>query len=111
MGMKAADYGNVTVLSVNEDLCGDVVELFNQRAAEFLQEHKRNIVVDCSALGAVDSAAMESLLDLQDKCEDELGSVKLCGLSATLKKVLEITRLARRFETFDDLESAVRSFA
>lgn len=110
MTTKTADYGSVTVLNVNEDLTGEAVEVFSQRAADCLQGQKHNIVVDCSAIGAMDSAALESLLDLQDQCEDQLGSVKLCGLNATCKKVLELTRLARRFEVFDDLESAVRSF-
>jgi anti-anti-sigma factor len=110
MTTKITDYGGVTVLNVSEDLSGDAVEVFGQQAAECLREHKHNIVIDCSAVGAMDSAALESLLDLQDKCEEELGSVKLCGLSATCGKVLEITRLARRFEAFEDLDSAVRSF-
>jgi len=110
MTTKITNYGGVTVLGVDEDLSGDAVEVFRQRAADCLQERKHNIVVDCSAVGAMDSAALESLLDFQDKCADELGSVKLCGLNPTCKKVLEITRLARRFEAFDDLESAVSSF-
>jgi anti-anti-sigma factor len=105
------EYGLVTVLTVKDELAGDEVDVFNGKTAQCVASRRFNLVVDCSGVGTMDSAALESLLDLQDKCEDELGSVKLFGLDATCAKILEITRLARRFEAFPDLESAVKSFA
>ena len=60
---------------------------------------------------AIDSEGLEALLDVQDKCEDEYGNVKLCGLDETAQKILEITRLDRRFEVFGDLDATVKSFA
>jgi anti-anti-sigma factor len=104
------EYGNVTVLTVKDELTGDGVEIFRERTAQCLEQRKLNIIVDCSSVISMDSAALEALLDLQDKCEDEYGAVKLCGLDQICTKILEITRLARRFEAFDDLESAVKSF-
>ncbi len=110
MSVDVTHYQNVAVLTVKDDLAGDTVEQFNGRSAQCLEEDRSNIVVDCSAAGGFDSAGLEALLDLQNKCEDQLGAVKLYGVDQTCTTILEITRLARRFETFADLESAVKSF-
>jgi anti-anti-sigma factor len=104
------EYGNVTVLTVKDELSGDAVGVFSDLAAQCIDQRKHYIVIDCSAVTTMDSTALETLLDLQDKCENEYGAVKLCGLDQICGTIFEITRLARRFEAFDDLESAVKSF-
>jgi len=110
MTIHAANYDNVTVLAIKDELAGDTVEVFVEQTAKCLNNGRHHLVLDCSGLEGLDSTSLEALLDLQNKCEEQLGAVKLCGLNATSAKILEITRLARRFETFDDLESAVKSF-
>ncbi len=110
MSIKVTQYENVAVLTVKDDLVGDSVDVFAERFAQCLHEGHCEIVVDCSAVGGFDSAALEALIDLQTQCEEQCGAAKLCGLDETCAKILEITRLARRFEAFDDLEAAVKSF-
>jgi len=110
LATSITDYGNVTALTVQEELAGEEAEIFTGRAADCLNRGKFNFVVDCASLDGFDSAGLEALLDLQNRCEDQLGAVKLCSLNETCAKVLEITRLARRFEIFGELESAVKSF-
>lgn len=111
MPTKITNYGNVAVLISSEDLVGDAAQAFSAKAEHCLSEGSLNFVVDCSTVRGVDSQGLESLLSLQDKCEESFGVVKLCCLDDTLKKILEITRLTRRFEAFDDLDSAVKSFS
>lgn len=111
MGTSIAKYDHVAVLVVKDDLAGDALEDFGVRVEQCMAEGCYCLVVDCSDVGVFDSAGLETLLDFQDKCEEELGSVKLCSLDESLSKVLEITRLKRRFETFSDLDAAVRSFS
>lgn len=111
MSIKVANYGNVAVLTLKEDLVGETAEVFAQKAATLAAERRYEIVVDCSEIDGFDSHGLEVLLDLQSQCEGEFGTVKLCGLSPTCAKVLEITRLSRRFESFPDLDGAVRSFS
>lgn len=110
MPTTAADYNNVSVLSIKGELTGEDVEDFTRCANQCVADSHYEIVVDCSELEAVDSAGLESLVDLQNRCESDLGRVKLCGLNGVCAKILEITRLNRRFECFDELDEAVRSF-
>ena len=110
MGTVATDYGGVSVLTVRDELAGDGVEAFSNEVSRCIERQRFDIVLDCAALVQVDSAGLEALLDLWERCEAEFGAVRLCNVDHVLTKVLEITRLARRFEVFDDLESAVQSF-
>jgi anti-anti-sigma factor len=104
-------YNDVVVLTVKDDLAADAVESFVEKAGPCAAAGSVFIVVDCGGLSGFDSAGLEALVDLQNKCEAELGAVKLCGLDETATKILEITRLSRRFEAFDDLDAAVKSFS
>jgi anti-anti-sigma factor len=111
MGTSIAKYDHVAVLTVKDDLAGEALEDFRVRTEQCIAEACYCIVVDCSAVGVFDSGGLETLLELQDKCEEKLGSVKLCSMDESISKVLEITRLKRRFETFPDVDAAVRSFS
>ena len=111
MNLSITKYNDVAVLAIKGDLTSEAIEAFTVGADKCLAEGVKNLVVDFSTVTAVDSEGLEALLDLQDKCEDEHGSVKLCGLDETAEKILEITRLDRRFEVFGDLDASVRSFA
>lgn len=110
MSAKVTKYENVSVITTMEDLAGDAVDAVRARAEQCMQEGGRNLVIDCASVEALDSSGLELLLDLQDRCEDGYGAVKLCNLDATMSTILYITRLKRRFECFDDLDAAVASF-
>jgi len=105
------EYGRISVITVRNELTGESVETFRQSAARCVDEHRYEMIVDCSSLSQIDSAGLEALVDLLNSCEGELGTVKLCGADETIRKILELTRLSRRFEVFDDLDAAVKSFS
>jgi len=111
MGATLTQYGEVTVLNLKDDLVGQEVESFTHRASQAVAGGQFQIVVDMSSCKGIDSAGLEALLELQGKCETEFGTVKLCGLDETCRRILEITRINRRFEAFDKLEAAVKSFS
>lgn len=111
MPTSVSRYNKVVVLSVKDDLVGEEVEQFVSRSTRSIEESGHDLVIDCSHLTGLDSAALEALADLQNKCEESLGAVKLCCMDETCQKILNLTRLARRFECFDDLDSAVKSFS
>jgi anti-anti-sigma factor len=111
MSTTVTRYNDVLVLTIKDELAGDAVQMFLDRAHRSMETDGHQLVIDCSQLRGLDSAGLEALLDLQEHCEERLGAVKLCLLDPTCAKVLEITRLDRRFEAFPDLESAVKSYS
>lgn len=111
MAVNVTQYGNVSVLTVKDELVGESVPSFVQATQKCLADGRYQLVVDGSHVEALDSLGLEALVDLQNACEEQFGTVKLCHFDAICTKILEITRLARRFEMYGDLESAVKSFA
>lgn len=110
MGVKINEYGAVTVVSTNEDVGGDSLAMFVDKVQGICDRGGNQLILDCGELPGVDSHGLEFLLDLQDRCEERFGALKLCGASDTLRTILRMTRLDRRFEVFDDLDEAVKSF-
>lgn len=110
MTTKLSRYSSVAVVTTNEEIGGEALPTFKDKADSCVQDGYPNIVIDCESVTSVDSSGLEYLLDLQDRCEELLGAVKLCNLDDTIRTIFRITRLKRRFEIFDDLDSAVSSF-
>ena len=67
-------------------------------------------VLDASALAYADSKGLETLVEVQEELARAGQSLKLCGLNETLREILDLTELAPRFENYNDVGSAVRSF-
>jgi len=68
------------------------------------------IVLDMSNVPLIDSAGLETLLDIQQKLRESAGSIKLAGLTQLCEDIFRITGLAERFETFDETKAAIGSF-
>ena len=63
MSVTSTDYGNVTVLTVKEDLVGEVVDSLGVRSAQCIEQRKFELVVDLSAVGAFAAAARHHVME------------------------------------------------
>lgn len=110
MPTKVNEYGAVTVISTNDEIGGESLVHFKEKVGNVCHKGGNHLILDCVDLPGVDSEGLEFLLDLQDQCEEQLGALKICSASETLQTILRITRLDSRFELFDDVDEAVKSF-
>jgi len=76
----------------------------------FIESKRPRIVLDCSQVRAIDSAGVQALLHCLEETLKRDGDLKLASLSAEAEVILELTRVARIFETFSTSDEAVRSF-
>jgi anti-anti-sigma factor len=102
--------GAVTVVKPEGALCAADADGFRAKLAEEATAALGRLVVDASAIPFVDSRGIEALLDVSEALSDGGRSLKLCGATATLQEVLELTGLADAFEFFGDVNAGVRSF-
>lgn len=102
--------GAVVVLKPEGPIVQDDAEAFTGRARELAGPALGRVVIDLSAAPYLDSAGLEALLDLAELLEDRGQTLRLAGVSATVREVLDITALTPRFEYFADTNTAVRSF-
>jgi anti-anti-sigma factor len=112
MRLDVQKYNQIAVLSLQGEFTHEAVKAFEDAASSLLAESEiTGIVLDMSKVVFFDSAAIEALLEFNDRCRDRLRQLKLAGLDDICRKIFEITRLLGQFDTYDELSEAVKSFA
>jgi anti-sigma B factor antagonist len=102
--------GPVVVMQVPEILNVKEVHSFMEELGPLLESNRPRIVLDCSQVRSMESAGVEMLLRCLEEVLKRDGDLKLAALSPEAEVILELTRVARVFETFQTCEDAVRSF-
>lgn len=110
MKIQQQRHGAVTLLKPDGQLTEEAVSEFNTAARTVIKETSGRCALDLSAVQFVDSAGLEMLLGLTELLEDSGKVLKLCGVTKTVRQVLELTGIDCRFDHFEDINSAVRSF-
>lgn len=102
-------HDRVCVQTLSGSLTHDHVDALRRAIEERLGAGAEHIVLALEHLQFIDSEGLESLLDLADSLELRGGQLRLVNPDETVRRILEITRLDRRFDTHPTLESAARS--
>lgn len=102
--------GAVTVVKPGGPLCQSESEQFSQRIDEVMARSLGRFVLDASGIAYVDSAGLESLLRITNDLAESGRSLRVCAANETLREVMDLTGLADRFEFYEDVNAAVRSF-
>ncbi len=110
MSVVATAEGTVCVLTIDGELSRFNVDEFRNQVEQSLAGDGRDFVVDFAEATGIDSAGLEALTWLKRECDERLGMIKLCSLSAALRKILEMTRLDRRFALNEHVDEALKSF-
>jgi len=111
MEISIREDGRVSIVSLSGDLViGESEASFKRSVTRLLEEGKVNLLIDCGALGLVDSTGLGALVRTLTNSQKEGGQTKLLAPGPNLKKLLEMTQLDSVFEIHQDLEEAVASF-
>jgi len=114
MNLQEQTVGAVTVVRPEGPLLHEDADQFRKRMLELLTLHGLGgCVVDASAVPYVDSRGLEALADANEEIVRRTSgghALKLCGVTETVRQVLELTELSPRFEFFEDVNAALRSF-
>jgi anti-sigma B factor antagonist len=97
-------------MQVPEHLTRGKTHDFVRELRGFIESKRPRIVLDCSQVRSIDSAGVQALLYCLEETLKRDGDLKLASLSAEAEVILELTRVARIFETFSTSDEAVRSF-
>jgi anti-sigma B factor antagonist len=109
MNTKCEDYDHVSVLSIAGEFTSDATDGFRKQVEERLERKVRFFVIDLQQTTYVDSKGLEALIWVQEQCDERLGTVRLCNLDDTCRKILQVTRLDGRFDVFADVTEAVKT--
>lgn len=111
MKFKTQDYNDLTVVELQGELTGDFVEMLKNTMTNIISKKKLGIVLDLSNTVFFDSRGLEHLIWLRDYCYENSCALKLAAMNETCGKILELTRLDKEFDRYDQLADAVKSLA
>ena len=109
MRISHEDHGPTALVAVAGDLLSDDCEIYQRSVSERFDSGICNIVLDVTGLESIDSSGLEALLWTVDEAASRSGRMKLVGVAGVIDEVLRVTRLARRFDIEQSVESAARS--
>ena len=110
MRIETQNYGEVTVVELQGDFSGESDQAFHDTITSVIAAGAKAVVLDMSAVIFIDSQSLEQLLWMRDYCNENSRQLKLAALDETCAKILEITRLAPQFDSYEELAEAVKSF-
>jgi anti-anti-sigma factor len=100
----------VAVKQLPEKLSVKQGRLFVREVESCLKTDRPRVVLDCSKVRQLDSAGIQVLLRCLEEAMKRNGDVKLAAIPPGAAAILELTRVDRLFETFDNTADAVNSF-
>ncbi|MEX2558891.1 MAG: STAS domain-containing protein [Pirellulales bacterium] len=107
MNLPTEIFGEVIVVHTPEELGADQAAAFE---ALLVSLERRHVVLDLDSTETLDSQGLTALLNSQDNLRELGGDVKLATSNSSNRKILEITRLDRQLEVFENVIDAVKSF-
>lgn len=109
MNIRCEDYDHVTVVGLAGEFTAEGTETFRKHIDQRLERKVRFFVIDLEQTTFIDSKGLESLLWVQEQCDEHLGQVRLCKPDEVCRKILHVTRLDGRFDVFADVSEAVKT--
>lgn len=109
MKLSYEDHDRITVLTVSGELTADQTDPFRRSIQDRFEAGIRHVVLNMEYLTYVDSAGLEALLWAMDEASSRGGHLRLVAPDLTVKTILRVTRLERRFNIHDTIESAAKS--
>jgi anti-anti-sigma factor len=103
--------GPVTLLELAGDLVAHAGNPFREHIMTLISAGQTGILLDLSRVTSLDSGGVGALVAMYTHVSRRGGRLKLLGLTSRMHRALQITRLLPVFETFEDEDEAVRSFA
>jgi len=109
MKLSYEDHGLISVVTVSGELTADQADTFRRTCQDRFNTGVRSIVLDMEHLTLIDSAGLELLLWLMEELAERDGNMRLVRPDETVSKILEVTRLDRRFDVHETIEAAAKT--
>ena len=108
MGIKLEEYGDAAVIAADGDFIGTDALAARRSLTDWLEAGVVTaFVFDFTKSAFIDSQGLETLTFAADQSRSHGGRVVLAGPNDNCRKILEMTRLDRRFELFPTPDAAL----
>ena len=106
------EVGDVFVLHLQGPITlGQGTERLRNLILDALNEGKKNILLNMAEVFYIDSSGLGELVAAYTTATHRGGRLKLMKLTPRVQDVVQLTRVHRIFEVYNDEDTAVKSFA
>jgi len=110
LSLDTRDVGRVTIVHCNGRIvAGGESESLRAHVAWLLRD-RRSIVLHLGEVGFIDSSGLGTIVRTLTSTRQVHGDLKLCNVPEHVRKILELSHLAKLFDTHESEEKAVASF-
>ncbi len=110
MKVEEQRVGTVDILAPVGALVDQDATSFSKMLLQRVKVPNPRVVVSLHEVPYMDSAAVEGLLDATDELAERATSLKLVRVPSASREILELTDVAGKFNFFENVQDAVRSF-
>jgi len=111
MRMKTSEkYGAVVITLKGNVMGGPDSQEFQDILHNFLEDNKKNIIVDLGGVKFMNSTGLGMLISGYTSVKNGGGSLKLANATEKINSLLVITKLITIFENFNSVDEAAESF-
>ncbi len=110
MKIDRQEIGTVQVLTPQGALVDDDAGEFAGVLEKKWDSPNLRLVLSLNEVPYLDSRALEALVDCSDALRARSAPLKLAGVTPTCREIMQLTGLADRFQFFEQVQDAVRSF-
>ena len=112
MPVKCEEYGQVCVIAAQGEFTAPEGEQVQKLVEQRMKDRRwSRFVIDFENARFISSEGLEALLAVRRRCEERQAQVCLAALDENCRKILRITRLDHRFESYPDLAGALKACA
>jgi anti-sigma B factor antagonist len=110
LSLDTREVGRVTIVRCNGRIvAGSESESLRAHLAWLLRD-RRAIILHLGDVGFIDSSGLGTIVRSLTSTRQVRGELKLCNVPAHLSRVLEVSHLAKLFDTHESEEKAVAAF-
>lgn len=110
MKIECQKQNEIVILQLQGEFTVESLKSFEEAVSDAMSSGAEGLVLDMTRVILLDSASLEQLIELNERCREKTRQLKLAGLDETCRKILEITRLLPQLDTYAELTEAVKSF-
>lgn len=111
MKFSTKEVYNAKVIEIKGKLRGGPdAQTFHDILDDLIAQNKKNVIIDLSNVGFVDSAGLGILVRGYTTLKNAEGEMKLAAISSKVEGVLAITKLNSVFKQYPTVEEAAKSF-
>jgi anti-sigma B factor antagonist len=107
MPLSRTSHGPVDVLSFSDTLNAATTAALRQQLKELIESGRSRLVMDMARVRFVDSSGLSVFVVALKAARAAGGDVVLLKLTPEVRSIVELTRLHRVFEIFDDADAAI----